>query len=222
MSARDTLNALATGERPANGLLHPHLLHTVRLEAFGVEAYGEEAVVESFRRAPLSLSDHADVVEVPGHIAIFDSDTALFADLHGGNIARLWHLGEGMFVEREPGIAVVFDPDLAQVRGDVFVAASDHPALAADAIDCVMLAGRAIARDDRDAYRTRAFAIRAFGTATHGAALFAVHRLEGEHARVAGFAMVAARWTPGAMQLVRDRAGEDAIARQAWTPHVAS
>ena len=215
MSAVETLRMLARGERPANGLLH-----TARLEALGIEAYGEEAIVESFRRAPFDLSDSAAVIAAPGHVAMFDGDTALVADLYGDNIARIWHLYDGDPVEGEPGISVVFDPDLAQARGDVFMAASDHPALAADAAANVLLAGRAIARDELHAYRTRAFAIRAFGTAAHGAALFAVHRLTGAAERTAGFAMAAARWTPDGLQIVCDEAGEASVAERLWTPRI--
>lgn len=215
MNAVETLMALAAGEWPPKGLLH-----TARLEAFGVEAYGEEAIVESFRCAPFDLSDNATVVEATGHVAIFDGDTALVADLYGECITRLWQLSDGNPLDGEPGISVVFDPDLAQARGDVFAAASDHPALAPDAIGCLLRAGRAIARDDPDAYRTRAFAIRAFGTVARGVALFAVHRLEGEFDRRAGFAMAAARWTLDGLQIVRDRAGEDAVAERSWTPHI--
>ena len=215
MSAVETLRMLAAGARPASGLLH-----TARLEAFGVEVYGEEAIVDSFRRAPFDLSDAAKIVVAIGHIAIFDGETALFADLSGESIARIWCLGDGDPVESEPQISVVFDPDLAQSRGDVFMAASDHAALAADAVESTMLAGRAIARDDPDSYLTRAFAIRAFGTAAEGAALFAVYRLAGKPDRTSGFAMAAARWTPDGLQIVRDHVGEDAVAERAWTPRI--
>ena len=220
MSAVDCLKTLAEGARPEAGLLH-----TARLEAFGVEVYGEEAIVESFRRAPFALSDTARIVEGlshegSGHIAIFDGDTVLFADLYGESIARIWHLGDGEPVERERGISVVFDPDLAQARGDVFIAASDHPALAPDAVERVKLAGRAIVCDGSKAYRTRAFAIRAFGSFDEGVALFAIYRLAGTAERTSGFAMAAARWTRDGLQIVRDRAGEIATSKHPWTPRI--
>lgn len=222
MSAVDTLRMLAAGGRPESGLLH-----TVRLEAFGIEMYGEEAVVESFRGDTLELDDNATVVEVPGHVAIFDNDTALVADLHGSNIARLWRLGGGEHLDAEREISVAFDPDLAQARGDVFFAASDNPQLRTDAADKVRLAGRTIARaddleDDHNAYRTRAFAIRAFGSAVEGVALFAVYRLTGDPVRDSGFAMAVARWTSDGLHIVRDRAGEAAASLRPWTPRVSS
>jgi hypothetical protein len=220
MSAVDTLRLLAAGGRPESGLLH-----TARLEAFGVEVYGEEAVVESFRGNALELEGNAKVVEAPGHVAIFDSETALIADLHGPNIARLWRLGGGLHLDAEPEISVVFDPDLTQARGDVFFTASDHPQLSADAADQVRLAGRTIARaddpeDDHNIYRTRAFVIRAFGNAIEGVALFAVYRLTGDPVRESGFAMAAARWTSDGLHIVRDRAGEAAASLRPWTPRI--
>ena len=90
MSAVETLRALASGARPPSGLLH-----TARLTAFGVEAYGEEAIVKNLRRAPFDLSDGAAILEVPGHLAIFDGEMALVADLCCDNIARIWLLGDG-------------------------------------------------------------------------------------------------------------------------------
>jgi hypothetical protein len=223
MTALDTLQQLAAGKRPVSGLLH-----TARLEAMGVEAYGEEAIVESFRRAPMLISDPAKVVIAPGNLAIFDKHQALFADCYGDNISRVWRLGKGDPIESERGVSVVFDVDLAQMRGDVFVAASDHPTLTPDALTAVISAGQALARDDDpsddrgSAYRSRAFVVRAFGTAAEGAALFAVYRLGGipTAARWSGFAMAAAHWTNDEVEIVRDIAGEAALARRLWTPRI--
>jgi hypothetical protein len=216
MSAVDTLRMLAAGERPRSGLLH-----TARLEAFGIEVFGEEAVVASLHSGPMILNDDAAIVEATGHLAIFDDDNALIADLFGANISRLWRMGGGPFFDPEPGISVSFDPDLAQARGTMFLSASDHPALDGDAVDSVRRAGEALARStESDAYRTRTFAIRAFGTAAHGAALFAVHRLTGDPIRQGGYSMAAVRWTGDMMHIVRDRAGEAAISARPWTPRI--
>ncbi len=216
MSAAETLRTLAAGKRPTSGLLH-----TARLEAFGAEVYGEEAIVESFRYAPFELSNAAIAVEASGHVAIFDGDTALIADLSGENIARIWRLGAGAAVSGEPGVSVAFDPDLAQARGAVFVAATDHPVLAAEALEWVERTGRAVVCDDPNPYRARAFALRAFGTMEQGAALFAVYRLVGEPKRSSGFSLAAAHWSSGDFQIVRDAAGESAVIERAWTPNAA-
>ncbi len=215
MTAIDTLRRLAAGEQPRSGLLH-----TTRLEAFGTEHYGEEAIVEAFRLHPQPLTDKAVVVTDPGHLAIFDGSTALVADLHGELIGRIWRLGEGEPCRGEPRISVAFDPDLAQARGDVFAVASDHPALEPTAFDRVLEAGRDIARDDPAAYRTRAFALRAFGSAVDGAALFAVHRLAGQPVRTSGFALAAAHWTSEGSVIVRDRCGEAALRAAVWSPSI--
>jgi hypothetical protein len=219
MSALQVIRQLATGSRPTSGLLH-----TARLSALGVEAQGEEAIIESFRTAPLELSDAATIFERPGHLAIFDGPNAIFADLATGGMARLWRLSAADPVPDEPGIAVVFNPDLTQVRGDVFFSASDHSALATEAQEAVMRAGRALTYEAADdaitTFRARAFVTRAFGDADSGAALFAVYLLAGGPARHSGFAMAAACWNADGMAIVRDKAGEDAIALRDWTPRI--
>lgn len=213
MSAVETLRTMLAGGRPTFGLLH-----TARLAAFGAEFYGEEAIIEAFRRENHVLSDAASVLASPGHIAIFDKDTVVFADLYGELIARIWLLGDGNPAAGETGVSVAFDPDLAQARGDVFAAASDHPALEPDAFEKVLQAGRSIAHGDHTSYRTRAIALRAFGSASAGSALFAVHRLVGNPRRTPGFAMVAVRWAPDGLTIARDRSGEAASLAAAWTP----
>jgi hypothetical protein len=215
VSAVDTLRILAAGKRPMTGLLH-----TARLEAFGVEIYGEEAIVEAFRRAPYDFSETATIIDVASHIAMFDGDMAIVADVAGDNIARIWRLGTGDPLVHEPSISVAFDPDLAQANGDVVTRGTDHPELAVEALESVRLAGQAIARAATDAYRTRASTIRAFGSVAEGAALFAVYRLTGDPARNSGFAMAAALWTSAGMEIVRDRVGEAAVSLRPWTPCV--
>lgn len=225
MSAVTALRSLAQGERPRGDLLPP-----CRLEAFGTEAYGEEAIVQSFRRAPLTLAARADVVEAPGHLAIFDGDDVLVADLYGDAIGRIWRLGDGEPMAAEPALGVPFDPDLVQARTDVALRAADHPALAAEALVHVEAIGRAIARgwtaeDGAGAYRTRPFLIRAFSSGADGVALFAVHRLGPDAVRTSGFAYAAARFRTADGRLashhvVRDRAGERAVAAAPWRARV--
>jgi hypothetical protein len=215
MSGLETLRMLAAGERPASGLLH-----TARLSAFGSKFYGAEAIVEALQRDPRPLSDAAQVLAASGHIAIFDGDTAIFADLHREQVGRIWLLGNGQPAARETALSVAFDPDLAQARGDVFAAVSDHPSLEPDAFEQVLSAGRTIANDDPTSYRTRAFCVRAFGSPAQGAALFAVHRLADQPVRTSGFAMAAAHWAPGGLTIIRDRSGEAALTEAAWTPRI--
>lgn len=226
MNTVATLRALASGARPQGQLLPP-----CRLSAFGTSAYGEEAIVQSFRNAPLALSDAAQTIEAEGHCAIFDGDNALFADLYGTAIARIWRLGPGEPGKTEPMIGVPFDPDLCQARGDVAFRAEDHPALAAEASDALIGIARDEARSFRNSegpgpYRSRVFVIRAFSALKEAAALFAVHRLGPDAQRSAGFSFVATRFrvedcSAADIQIVRDRAGEAAIEQAVWRPCVA-
>ena len=215
MSILEILAVLARGVQPASGVLH-----NCRFEGFGSETYGIEAIVARFRRAPFDILAAADVVETPRGIAVFDGDRAIFADVFDGGIGRLWLLGPDGGDAPEPGLAVPFDPDLDQAGGDVFLATGDHPDLAPDAAQRVAALGRAIVRDV-DGLRTRAFAIRAFGTAAGGAALFTVFRMRPDNRDVAGFTLMAARWSGDDDQLVRDAGGEAMLAGRRWTPRFA-
>ena len=214
MSALETIAQLRAGHRPAAGLLH-----TCRLHAFGSEAYGEEAIIERFRTMPYGMPADPAVVAAPGHLAVFAGGGAMIADLAGDNIARLWRVGPGTPVMPEPAVSVSFDPDLAQARGDLLFAASDHRQLATGAAPRVAAIGRDVIQSDT-AYRTRAFAIRAFGTAMDGVVLFALHSLSGGSRRNAGFIHVAARWSGSDVAIVRDSAGEAAVAATGWMPRI--
>jgi len=225
MSAIKNLRALATGERPVDALLPP-----VRLFAGGTEYFGEEAILHAFRRDPLTLSTTAEVVETEGHVAIVDRDAALFAALHGDRIARIWRLGPGEPGEAEPAIGVPFDTDLRQARCDVAFRPEDHPALGPQGAEAVKAIGRDLAHgwdaaeDQVSAYRRRPFAIQAFDDGDHGAVLFAFHQLGPDAVRSSGFAFAAATFRMGsdrraARHIVRDAAGEAAIARRPWRTH---
>ena len=226
MTTIASLRALASGARPQGELLPP-----CQLSAFGASAYGEEAIVQSFRNAPLALSDAARTVEAEGHCAIFEGDNAIFADLYGTTIARIWRLGPGESAETEPMIGVPFDPDLCQARGDIAFRVEDHPAFAVDAADALVRIARDEARsfrpgEGRGPYRSRVFVIRAFGARREAAALFAVHRLGPDAQRSAGFSFVGTRFraedgSPADIQIVHDRAGEAAVERAVWRPCVA-
>ncbi|WP_426169614.1 hypothetical protein [Sandarakinorhabdus sp. DWP1-3-1] len=200
-----TLRALAAGQA-ADGLLH-----MCRLAAFGVELYGVPAILEGFRAAPLQLAADCDGIELPGHLAIVDGDRALIADVGEGGIARMWRLGPGLPGAAEPRIDVAFDPALTQAGSGLAFAASDHPALAPAGVARVLAIGDGIPQAFPDG-RSHVFVVRAFGDDAHGAALFAVHRLGPGPVRSAGFVHVAALWRDGDVRIVRDAAGEAAIA----------
>ena len=223
MSALPALRSIARGERPNGEVLPP-----CRLEAFGSVCYGEEAIVQSFRQAPLELSEDAAAVEIPGHLAIFDGDTALIADLSGDAIARLWRLGIGDPGETERALDVPFDADLTQSRADLAIRAEDHPALPPEAVPLVEDLGRSLSRgwsaqEGPSPYRARSFLVRAFAQGSRGVALFAVYRLGPASVRTAGFSYAAVLFEMqagklGSHQVIRDLAGEAAIDARPWRP----
>ena len=225
MSAIEVIRSLARGERPHGGLLPP-----CRLEAFGSDFYGEEAIVHRFRQSPVLTSDHATVVHGQGHLAIFEDDTALFADVHGGNVSRLWRLGPGQAVKAEPALDVPFDPDLSQSRGDLAMRAEDHPALLPEAFPHVEQIGRELSRGSPEeprplAYRSRAFLIRAFTQDNLGAALFAMYHVGPSAVRTTGFSYAAAVFRLeenelAASRVVTDVAGRGAVDARPWRPRV--
>ncbi len=225
MSAKAALFALAAGQRPGGALLPP-----VRLHAGGTELFGEEAVVHDFRRAPIAFSSAAEIVEANGHIAIFEGDRALVTSLYGDFIARIWRLGPGAPGAVEPALGVPFDTDMRQSRVDVAFRAEDHPALAAAAVPAVEFIGRDLAHgwsegQGKSAYRTRPFVIRAFSNGDRGAALFALFQLGPDAVRSAAFTFAAARFRfvgseVTECEIVRDGAGEAAVAAATWRTHI--
>ena len=197
MSMIETMAAVASGRALAQ------LLHACRLEVGGFDAFGIEAIGDAFRRDPVSF-DEAEIAEDTMHFAAIIGDQALFADLYEGNIGRLWRAGRPAPHPPEPFVTVPFDPDLRQARGDIAFLASDHPQLDANAEATVRDAGLAILAHDPMAWRSRGFAIRAFGTAARGAALFAVYRMTADRVRASGFGHAVAVWGGGTMRFAVD------------------
>ena len=201
MSLRERLEALARGDA-AGGLL----LNTCRVEWAGAEAYGEEAIAELFRNEPMAFGDGAVFVRTATGAALVDADQALVADLYGEHVGRLWRIGAGGAPEAEPAVAVAFDPDLRQHRGDVYVRREDHPELAPDDLDRITKAGQRLvaAIEGEPLHRARAFVVRAF-SADGAAALYAVHRLSGGATRQAGFGYAVAAWAGDRAALLHDQ-----------------
>lgn len=214
MSARDDLVELLAGRRPAGGVLQ-----NCRMEAAGGDFYGEEAILERCRAHPYDLRD-AEAVEAPGHLALFANGTAVVADLYDDRVGRFRLLGPGDPAEPEPAVAVAFDPDLAQKRGDVLADAADHPALDPVRFDALLDAARAlvaeVAGEDPPPYRVRAFLIRAWSDGARAVGLLALHRLGPGPERAAGWSHAAVLLDGDAARSWRDRAGE--AARTPWRP----
>jgi len=190
MTALPMLRAVANGAR-----VEPGLLGTCRMAHGGAEAHGEEAILTAFRRAPLDLTA-AQQIECPHAALLVTPGAALFAELSEGWAERLWRIG-ARAATPEAAIGVAFDPDLKQARGDVIFDAADHPDLDGGAAPRVIDAGRRFAAitGPRPDTRARAFVIRAFGTGTAGAALFACYRLSADPVRRGSFSYAATLWS---------------------------
>jgi hypothetical protein len=174
-------------------------------------------VLDAVRRGPVSDADW-DIVESADAIAMFGDDLALFADITEGRLRRVWRLGSGPGLPREPGVFVAFDPDMHQARGDV-LDDTDHPDHAAITAAGQMLLGEV------GGFRVRAFPIRTVRSGGDLAILFAVYRLGDGPARSCGFSYAAARLRlhGGAIvssDFVRDLAGEVAVDEQPMLPRI--
>lgn len=216
MSLREEIGRLLRGERATC------LLHNSRLEGFGGEVFGEEAIRQQFCGNQHELSDGADWLVAERQIAVFDDRGAVFADRMDDRLLRIWRLGPARTpLVPERGVDVAFDADLQQARGDVFARADDHPDLAPGALPQLIEVGIAMLDDAASRpYRARGFLIRAFGQVDDCAGLFAVHALGGGAERTSGFSYAGIRLKGARTTIVRDVAGEQAIAAKGWRPHL--
>lgn len=200
MSVLETITAIGTG-RPTE-----RLLGNCRLAVGGYDGFGIEAIGDAFRCDPLVVEQSA-TTEDERHFALVADGHGLFVDLYDGNVGRLWRVGRPTPHAPEPFIAVAFDPDLRQKRGDLAFDASDHPGLDDGAHDRVREAGLALLDHDATAWRSRGFCIRAFGSKASGAALFAIYRMSGGVARTNAFGFAIARWHGEQLDLAIDVIG---------------
>lgn len=212
------VRALAAGNPVPSGTV----LQYARAQALGREIYGEEEIVEHFCRH--ALTGQARFFGCDQHAVLVWPESALFADLSGNHILRLWRLGPGELLERERQVSVPFDADMMQARGDVFFEASGHPALNDRDLVRVEQAGRSIAQGWRDtsgiaALRVRAFCIRAFSADQAAVALFAVHVVSGTSQRTTSLVHELAIIEDNET-FIRDAAGEASERTMAWLPRV--
>lgn len=174
-AALDALRELVAG-RPVGEAL----LQNCRLEGFGVRAFGREAILELFRRSPIDLPATLDATRTPRGLLAEYEGGAIFADLHGEHIARLWVLGSAVTGEAEPEVSVARDLDLMQAEGDVFFDPENHPELAPnDAAALLQTIKKSIRVNDASlldlpAFSRRAFVVRAVSSGTRIAAMIVV------------------------------------------------
>lgn len=219
MSGEAMLRALAAGERVPGGTV----LQNARMSAGSRELYGEEEILAFFASHRLGSDLRALTVE---RLAVLYSDReALFAELCGAHVARLWRLGPGEPFEAEPAISVPSDADLMQACGELLLDPSDHPDLAATDVARLEAAGPDIAcawsgGESSGLLRARSFCLRAFSAGGKVAGLFSVSIVAGACTRISGFVHAAAI-LDGETLVIRDSAGWDALQRSVWQPRVA-
>ena len=214
MSALAHLRDIARGIRPADD----GLLGNARFACGQADVVGAEAILAAFAARPFDLGGELLQVETLRSAALIGEADALVADLYDGRVGRLWRVGDGAAGAAEPRVDVAFDADLQQERGDVQFRPEDHPDLGADAAAQLLEAGRRLTERLRSEgkLRARAFFVRAFGDASASAALLAVHTLDNEDTRTAGFSYaVLGSIESGNPQVVRDQPG-----RRDWTPRL--
>ena len=146
------------------------------------------------------------------------TDAALFADVYGGRIGRLWRLGEGDAGECERAVSVAFDPDLSQVRGDIAFREEDHPELEPSGMGAIRQAAAVALEPLRagGALRVRGFVIRALGDDRAAAALIAVYVLWDDTPRAMQSGYAAVGVAPGRAPL----AVFDRPPTSAWAPRL--
>jgi hypothetical protein len=213
MSGLIHLRAVAKGIRP----LDDGLLGNARCAWGGTDLLSEEAVLAAFAARPINTDSEVLAVETAQCAALIGPNWALVADLYDGRIGRLWRVGEGAEREAEPHVDVAFDPDMRQERGDLFFRPEDHPDLLPEAIEPLLAGARGLVERGRmrGKLRVRAFAVRAFGDGSAGAALFSIFALGNETVRTAGFSYaVVGAGAAGSYDVTDEQSPQD------WTPRL--
>ena len=196
MTVETTLRALATGS------VDPlHVWGGCRLEHATGDAFGIEAIGAALQRSPVQADGY---VECPSQCVLIGDGAALFADVIGDVVVRVWRTGSPISLDSEPAVRTAFDPDLAQARGGIVFDPDDHPDLAEDAYAKIIASGRALLAERDAAFRVRGFVIRAFGDASAGAALVALVSLGEHRARTPGLARAIVVWRDDDLQTVID------------------
>lgn len=168
-----------------------------RMESADCEAFGIEAIADMLRRMPFpataaSFSDGALEVRIAG-------SQALLIERQGAVTVRIWRVGVAPNGQGEKGVMVPFDTDLAQARGDVFADIADSGLHAA-----TVCHARAILAE-LDAFRSRAFVLRATGNANAGMALYQLYTLSAGRTHRPMQARALAQWQGGDVALITDQ-----------------
>ncbi len=168
-----------------------------RMESADCEAFGVEAIADMLRRAPFPQA--AASFSFGALEARIAADQALLIERNGLVTVRIWRVGVQANGEGEEGVMVPFDTDLAQTRRDVFADIADP-----DLRDCAVGHARTILAG-LDAFRSRAFVLRAVGDASVGAALYQLYTLSAGRTHRPMQARALAQWHGSEVTLIADQ-----------------
>lgn len=188
MSAAQTLAAGAIHLDPIWG--------ACRLESTDCEAFGVEAIGDMLRRVPFPAQ--ASRFSHGALEGLTTADQAIMIERNGPVAVRIWRIGGRATGQGEKGVMVPFDTDLSQARRDVFTDIIDSGLR-----DCAIGHARTIL-SDLEAFRSRAFVIRAGGDASEGVALYQLYTLSAGRTHRPMQARALARWQGGEATLVAD------------------
>ncbi len=188
---KDVLTDILSGGRAGARTV----LHNCRFEGAGASAYGREAILDLFR-AEAGAVEEVQVVRSHRFAALFASaasgPVALYADLYGEHIARLWYLSAAPLLARRPErVDVPFDPSFGTLAPRVGFDPADHPELAPGHVPRVAAVGACLLDAHRVAdgipmrsaarmTRPRPFVLRAFSEGETVAVLMQVVALRGD------------------------------------------
>jgi hypothetical protein len=212
MSGLDHLRTLSDGNLPSDD----GLLGNARCAWGRGDLVSAESIVAAFVARPFDLEGDLLAVETKESAALIGDDGALFADLYGSRIGRLWRVGDKSPNAAEPAIDIAFDADMRQDRGDVSFRAEDHLSLDPAAAEQLLKASRAyIEQRRRDGrLRVRGFIVRALGDRDRCAALLSLYTLSNDNPRVACFSFAAIGIGPSG----EVRTAQDKPDPREWTP----
>ena len=153
------------------------VLHNCRLAGAGVDVFGRDAVRAMLAAARFSAGARTVIAS---HVAALFDNTgrALFADVYGDYVARLWLLApESVGSAAADRTDTPFDPDLDQRGGSIAFDAADYPDLDADDASRIVHAAMDWLRPTGPAglTRLRPVVLRACSNGHSAAALIAVN-----------------------------------------------
>jgi len=196
------------------------VLHNCWLEGGGSDAFGRDSIEALVQTLDLGTPVH-DLESSGSAILVGQNGDALFADIIGGEVKRLWMIAQGQPRTRAcDRTDVPFDTDLDQRGGALAFDPADHPDLAPDHAERIREAASSWVKPsaERSLRSLRPFVLRAFSDGDTAAALVAVYGLRGDAIGQLRFNVVLVVPASGEAVETVDRAGlEDAFDR-VWSP----